>query len=78
MSGMQNFGPEQLREALVAVALEWERRYGVAPAITSAISEHDAALLVGHTPASFQAQTEGRTAVTRGSDFTHDGLRYQV
>lgn len=31
-----------LRTALVAIALEWQRRYGVAPAITSAVSEYDA------------------------------------
>ena len=58
--------------------LEWECRYGVAPSITSAISEYDAARLVGHTPESFGRDGVGRTAVTRGVDFSHDGLRYQV
>jgi hypothetical protein len=58
--------------------LEWERRYGVAPFITSAISEFDAARLVGHTPESLAIDCVGRTAVTRGTDFSHAGLRYQV
>jgi hypothetical protein len=58
--------------------LEWEHRYGVAPFITSAISEFDAARLVGHTPESLAIDCVGRTAVTRGTDFCHNGLRYQV
>lgn len=69
---------EQLRASLVGVALEWERRYGVAPAITSAISEYDAALLIGHSPDSLALDGVGRTAVTRGFDFRFRGLRYQV
>ena len=42
---MQKTG--SLRDRLVAVALEWQRRYGVAPPITAPISELDAARLVG-------------------------------
>jgi len=38
---------EKLRDSLVAVTLEWERVFGVAPSITSAVSEYDAACLVG-------------------------------
>ena len=67
-----------LRRTLVNTVLEWERRYGVAPSITGAISEYDAALLVGHSPESFGRDCVGRTAVTRGTDFCFDGLRYQV
>jgi len=67
-----------LRSSLVATVLEWEHRYGVAPAITSALSEFDAAQLVGHTPKSFSLECAGKTAVTRGVDFCHKGLRYQV
>lgn len=67
-----------LRAALVGIALEWERRYGVAPAVTSAISEYDAACLIGHTPDSFARDGAGRTAVTRGWDFRFQNLRYQV
>ena len=70
--------PTDLRTQLVNVALAWERRFGVAPAITGAISEYDAARLVGHTDDSLSADCAGRSAVTRGCDFTLDGVRYQV
>ena len=70
--------PEHLRARLVAVVLEWERSFGVAPQITGAIAEYDAARLVGHSDASFAADCIGRTAVTKGADFSHNGLRYQV
>ncbi len=69
---------DELRQQLVALALEWERRYGVSPAITAAVSEFDAARLVGHSAESFALECDGRTAVTRGTDFRHGGLRYQV
>jgi hypothetical protein len=69
---------DELRSSLIAIVLEWERRYAVAPFITSAISEFDAARLVGHTPESLAIDCVGRTAVTRGTDFCHNGLRYQV
>lgn len=67
-----------VRDALVTIALEWERRFGVAPSITSALSEYDAAILVGHSDDSFSTDCVGRTAVTRGTDFTYNGIRYQV
>jgi hypothetical protein len=67
-----------LRSQLISATLEWERRFGVAPSITSALSEFDAARLVGHTDDSFSLDCVGRTAVTRGCDFRYDGLRYQV
>jgi hypothetical protein len=69
---------DELRDALVSLVLEWERRYGVAPSATSALSEYDAARLVGHTAESISVACVGRTAVTRGTDFDHGGLRYQV
>ena len=67
-----------LRDRLVAAALEWQDHFGVAPSITSAISEYDAALLVGHSAESFGLECADRTAVTKGSDFSYRGLRYQV
>ena len=67
-----------LRTRLIEAALEWERLFGVAPQITSAVSEYDAARLVGHSDASFSQDTVGRTAVSRGADFSCNGLRYQV
>lgn len=70
--------PLDLRAVLVEVALKWQERFGVAPAITSALSELDAALLVGMTEDDYCADCVSRTAVTRGCDFTHAGYRYQV
>lgn len=67
-----------LRCRLVSTALEWERRFGVAPSITGALSEYDAARLVGHSDDSFSLDCAGRTAVTRGCDFRHEGIRYQI
>ena len=67
-----------LRSVLVAIALEWELRYGVAPTITSAVSEYDAAILVGQNPDAIGKQNIGRTAVTKGTDFIYKNIRYQV
>ncbi len=67
-----------LRAELVRVALAWEQAYGVAPSITNAISEYDAARLVGMSDAEYQADCAGRSAVTKGFDFRFRGLRYQV
>ena len=75
---LQDVGADELRAMLVAVVLEREHRYGVAPAATSALSEYDAARLVGHTTESLTIDCVGRTAVTRGTDFCHQGRRYQV
>lgn len=71
-------GLAPLRDTLVSVALQWQARYGVAPAITSTISELDAALLVGMTDDEYAADCATRTAVTKGHDFVHHGVRYQV
>jgi hypothetical protein len=74
----QTLSADELRANLVALALEWQERYGVSPAITGAISEYDAALLIGHTAESLAADCTARTAVTRGTDFSRGGLGYQV
>ena len=70
--------PEDICARLVAIALDWEAKFGVAPAITSAISEYDAAALVGLTPEQHSAGCVGRTAVSAGHDFVFRGQRYQV
>ena len=44
---------DDLRRELVALALEWECRYGVSPSITGVVSEYDTARLIGHSPESF-------------------------
>ena len=67
-----------LRARLVKVALDWERHFGVAPSITNAISELDAALLVGMPEEVFCKSGRCRTAVTRGNDFEFNRKRYQV
>ena len=54
-------------------------RYGIAPSITSAISEFDAAVtLIGMTEEDYGVSLRHATAVQRGFDFTFQGLRYQV
>jgi hypothetical protein len=69
---------DALREELVKVALEWQEQYGVAPAITSTIAEYDAAKIVGMTDEEYSRYMQDKTAVCRGHDFIHGGLRYQI
>jgi hypothetical protein len=66
------------RKRLVEIAKEWQKRFGVAPAITNAISEFDAAELVGMTEDAYSSDCESRTAVMKGHDFKHNDCRYQV
>ncbi len=60
----------------------WQRRCagapGAAPAITAALSEYDAARLLGMTDEDYRRCRVGQTAVTQGADFVWQGLRYQV
>lgn len=67
-----------LRNKLVDIALQWQESFGVAPAITSAISEYDAALLVGMTESEYSEYMKDKTAVNKGSDFVFNNQRYQV
>ena len=67
-----------LRDKLIAVALEWQERYGIAPQITTPISEHDAAMLVGFPEHEYSNFMQDKTAVGEGSDFVYRGIRYQV
>lgn len=67
-----------LRDDLVRAALLWQKMFGVAPSITSAISEFDAARLVGMSFEDYSAFMTDRTAVSKGYDFICNGLRYQV
>lgn len=68
----------ELRKSLINVALEWQRRYGVAPAITSTLSEYDAAKLIGMTDGEYSEYMSDKTAVCRGHDFVCKGVRYQI
>jgi hypothetical protein len=69
---------EDLRARLVEASLAWERAFGNAPSITSAVSELDAALLIGCSLADYSSCMQGSTAVQRGFDFRFQGVRYQV
>ena len=68
----------ELRERLVAIALEWQDRFGVASQITTSISEFDAAMLIGMLGDDYSAFMQDKTAVAKGSDFEFQGVRYQV
>ena len=67
-----------LREKLAEIALQWQANYGVAPSITSAISEYDAAMLVGMSEREYSDYMKDKTAVSKGADFVYRGIRYQV
>jgi len=68
----------ELRNKLISIALEWQERYGVAPQITTPLSEYDAAMLVGVPEQEYSDFMQDITAVNRGSDFTYKGIRYQI
>ena len=65
-----NPGSYALRERLVGMALEWEEHFGVAPSITTAISELDAARLVGVKEEAYCTEGKLRTAVSKDFDFS--------
>ena len=67
-----------LRDKLVEIALQWQERFGVAPSITSAISEYDAAILVGMPESIYSEYMQDKTAVSKGADFVFNNIRYQV
>ena len=67
-----------LRHRLVKTALAWERAFGNAPSITSALSEFDAASLIGCPIVEYSASMQGVTTVQKGYDFKFNGARYQV
>ena len=67
-----------LRDELVKISLQWQERFGVAPSITSTISEYDAAMLVGMSENEYSDYMKDKTAVNKGSDFVFKNLRYQV
>lgn len=67
-----------LRQRLVEAALAWERAFGIAPSITSALSEFDAAMLIGCSAEGYSTSMCGATAVQKGHDFIFNSSRYQV
>jgi hypothetical protein len=69
---------ENLRQQLVATALAWETAFGNAPAITSTLSEYDAAHMIGCNLEEYSKCMQGVTAVQKGYDFKFNGVRYQI
>jgi hypothetical protein len=69
---------DTIRSRLVLIALEWQSFYGIAPAITSTVSEFDAAKLVGMPVAEYSKFMSNQGAVAKGLDFLWEGIRYQV
>lgn len=67
-----------LREKLIEIALKWQEKYGVAPQIVATVSEYDAAMLVGMTDGEYSEYMHNKTAVNKGFDFVHNGVRYQI
>lgn len=67
-----------IRNRLVNTALEWQDKFGIAPAITSCLSEYDAAFLLGCTELDFSKCMINQTAVTKGYDFICNNKRYQI
>ena len=67
-----------LRDKLVEIALEWQERFGVAPQITTVLSEYDSAMLVGISEKEYSDYMQDKTAVQKGFDFIFNGIRYQI
>jgi hypothetical protein len=67
-----------LRQRLVETAIAWEKAFGNAPSVTSALSELDAALLLGFSLEEYSFHMQGKTVVQKGHDFVYKGVRYQV
>ncbi len=67
-----------LRNSLVDIALEWQKKFGVAPQITSTLSEFDAAILIGMTENEYSEYMKYKTAVQKGFDFIFKEERYQI
>jgi len=67
-----------LRNDLIQVAVEWERVYGNAPAITGTLAKYDAAMLVGCSEEEYRRQAALHSVVAPGHDFEHAGKRYKV
>ena len=53
-----------LRNKLIDIALQWQESFGVAPSITSALSEYDAAMLVGMPENEYSEYMKDKTAVS--------------
>ena len=52
----------KLRDKLADIALQWQASFGVAPSITSSISEYDAAMLIGMSEKEYSNYMRDKTA----------------
>jgi hypothetical protein len=78
MENVSNLSDGKLRDLLIQVALEWEKRFAIAPRITCDIAEFDAAMLASTNLRVGKGRQLTDTAVKRGCDFLKDGKKYQV
>ena len=67
-----------MRDDLIKISLLWQKKYGVAPNILSAVSEYDAAMMIGMPEDEYSDFMQDKTAVSKGSDFIFNNKRYQV
>ncbi len=70
-----------IRDQLVQTVLKWENMFGFFPGqagITAAVSEYDAAMMLGHNEAEYIISIAGRGPVGRGHDFVFEKKRIQV
>ena len=70
-----------IRDQLVQLVLEWEERFGFFPGqagITAAVSEYDAAMMLGHNEAEYIISVAGRSPVGCGHDFVFKNKKIQV
>jgi len=68
----------KLRAQLVNIALKWQAQFGVAPAITSALSEYDAAMILGMPENEYSLYMQDKTAVAKGHDLVFNDIKYQI
>jgi hypothetical protein len=70
-----------IRDQLVQTVLKWEEMFGFFPGqagVTAAVSEYDAAMILGLSEAQYARSVDGRSSVGRGYDFMFKDKRVQV
>lgn len=67
-----------LRNSLVDIALEWQKKFGVAPQITAVLSEYDSAMLVGMSEKDYSDYMQDKTAVQKGFDLILFLMEYVI
>jgi hypothetical protein len=71
----QQMNFEPLRDRLCGVASKWQEKYRVSPSIMSAISEYDAARIIGMSEEEYAGRERG---ITSGFNFIYNDRRYRV